>query len=330
MQASIVEEVIAFSALDNLKDLTCMSLLSVCVDNTIVQLSHSCQTKKVIQTFTDYCNGSMARSKIGEHSSKNAKTDSLPTELLTVERSEAQQEETILSASVNYIHCQLRRLKNNSSILKEAMLTVIPYHRSKVQFTFENHCTLTRQISKQSEKQDFFGDTDWNQYLDEEKMGFIMFECGLEDIGIKFIKRCGYDSRKSNDLEKEIHPEIEEKSTNTPANDYNVLRKISKTLDQPSPSKQSHSSFNCDQPWDTPASFPSCVSERGSFSSIEKNKKDHNQRHLKGDASSFIIELKTVWFNFAAPPRTPNTRKIDFTRYYILVYMHPSYILKLY
>ncbi|KFM73893.1 hypothetical protein X975_01877, partial [Stegodyphus mimosarum] len=85
MQASIVEEVIAFSALDNLKDLTCVSLLSVCVDNTLIQLSHSCQAKKVIQTFTDYCNGSIARSKISERSAKKAKTDSLPTELLTVE-----------------------------------------------------------------------------------------------------------------------------------------------------------------------------------------------------------------------------------------------------
>lgn len=315
MQASIVEEVIAFSALDNLKDLTCMSLLSICIDNTIVQLSHSCQTKKVIQTFTDYCNGSMARSKIGEHSTKNAKTDSLPTELLTVERSEAQQEETILSASVTYIHCQLRRLKNNSSILKEAMLTVIPYHRSKVQFTFENYCSLNRQISKQGEKQDFFADADWNQYLDEEKMGFIMFECGLEDIAVKFVKRCGYDTPKCIEAEKEIVPEVEDKSTHIPANDYNVLkRKISKSLDQPSPSKQSHSSFNCDQPWDTPVSFPSGVFERGSYTSIDKPKPDPDQRHLKGDASSFIIELKTVWFNFAAPPRTPNTRKIDFTR----------------
>ncbi|GIY39866.1 uncharacterized protein KIAA1109 [Caerostris extrusa] len=169
MQASIVEEVIAFSALDNLKDLTCVSLLSVCIDNTLIQLSHSCQAKKVIQTFTDYCNDNVARTKINDRSSKKTKTDSLPTELLTVETSETQQEETVLSASVTCIHCQLRRLKNNSSILKEAMLTVIPYHRSKVEFTFENYSFLGRQLVKQNEKQDTFMDSDWNQYLDEEK-----------------------------------------------------------------------------------------------------------------------------------------------------------------
>lgn len=34
-----------------------------------------------------------------------------------------------------------------------------------------------------------------------------------------------------------------------------------------------------------------------------------------GRTSSCVIDLKTVWFNFAAPPRAPITRKIDFTRY---------------
>lgn len=33
-----------------------------------------------------------------------------------------------------------------------------------------------------------------------------------------------------------------------------------------------------------------------------------------GNTVSCVIELKTVWFNFAAPPPTPITRKIDYTR----------------
>ena len=35
---------------------------------------------------------------------------------------------------------------------------------------------------------------------------------------------------------------------------------------------------------------------------------------MSGNTVSCIIELKTMWFNFAAPPRTPITRKIDYTR----------------
>lgn len=34
----------------------------------------------------------------------------------------------------------------------------------------------------------------------------------------------------------------------------------------------------------------------------------------KRDITSFMVELRTVWFNFAAPPHTPFTKKIDFTR----------------
>lgn len=33
-----------------------------------------------------------------------------------------------------------------------------------------------------------------------------------------------------------------------------------------------------------------------------------------GRASSCMIDFKTVWFNFAAPPSVPITRKIDYTR----------------
>lgn len=38
LQVSIVEEIISFSALDNIKDLTCVSLFSVCFDNITVKL----------------------------------------------------------------------------------------------------------------------------------------------------------------------------------------------------------------------------------------------------------------------------------------------------
>jgi len=34
------------------------------------------------------------------------------------------------------------------------------------------------------------------------------------------------------------------------------------------------------------------------------------------NTSSCVIELRAVWFNFAAPPHAPITRKIDFTRYF--------------
>lgn len=38
LQVSIVEEIISFSALDNIKDLTCVSMFSVCFDNVSAKL----------------------------------------------------------------------------------------------------------------------------------------------------------------------------------------------------------------------------------------------------------------------------------------------------
>lgn len=41
-----------------------------------------------------------------------------------------------------------------------------------------------------------------------------------------------------------------------------------------------------------------------------------NEINGKGgsNVSSCVVELKVVWLNFAAPPRAPITRKIDYTR----------------
>lgn len=43
LQVSIVEEIISFSALDNIKDLTCVSLFSVCFDNITLKLHYDSQ-----------------------------------------------------------------------------------------------------------------------------------------------------------------------------------------------------------------------------------------------------------------------------------------------
>lgn len=54
---------------------------------------------------------------------------------------------------------------------------------------------------------------------------------------------------------------------------------------------------------------PPPPSANGTNNAVVVNKSNNN-----GRASSCVIELKMVWFNFAAPPRAPITRKIDFTR----------------
>lgn len=51
LQGSIVEEIISISALDNIKDLTCVSLFAVCLDNVTARFHCDKQAKEVLQTF---------------------------------------------------------------------------------------------------------------------------------------------------------------------------------------------------------------------------------------------------------------------------------------
>ncbi|CAL4241100.1 unnamed protein product, partial [Meganyctiphanes norvegica] len=51
LQASVVEEVISFSALDNIRDLTCVSLFSVCLDNVSLQFYSGHQSNKSVQMY---------------------------------------------------------------------------------------------------------------------------------------------------------------------------------------------------------------------------------------------------------------------------------------
>lgn len=51
LQASIVEEVISFSALDNIRDLTCVSLLAICLEELTTKFHFS----KQVCTIQIFC-----------------------------------------------------------------------------------------------------------------------------------------------------------------------------------------------------------------------------------------------------------------------------------
>uniref|UniRef100_T1J6C2 Bridge-like lipid transfer protein family member 1 C-terminal domain-containing protein n=1 Tax=Strigamia maritima TaxID=126957 RepID=T1J6C2_STRMM len=286
LQASIVEEVISFSALDNIHDLTCVSLLAVCFENLSGQLYLSSQAKKVIQTFSDDSPDSSLRVKTKETNLKKSKNDWFSTEPITIETSQVQQEEQVLSFDVNKVHMQLRRLKNSSSVLKEALLTVISKQHSKVFFTFEKLMSPLplSNSSVERDRVDAFGLHDPN---DDERMGFNMFECGLEDFGIKMVKRVGFGSNQTRERDSV------ETLTSSPLmsaegeGDANVRREK-----EPEPHND-------------------CEECRAGGDDV---KPTTHAKRMKEDTSSCMIELKMIWFNFAAPPHTPNTRKIDFTR----------------
>jgi hypothetical protein len=68
----------------------------------------------------------------------------LQDEPFTFESSETQKEEILMTGSLQKMHAQLRRLRNDSSILKDAYITAIPNHKSKV--TTKLHITLSLKV----------------------------------------------------------------------------------------------------------------------------------------------------------------------------------------
>ncbi|KMQ88545.1 hypothetical protein RF55_11949 [Lasius niger] len=127
----------------------------------------------------------------------------------------------------------------------------------------------------------------------EDRLGFIMFECGLEGIKLKVVKRSQFEKNENGDNNKKNETEVfctdsvksqEELDNNTAAATTTEAETKPASV---SASTQMNMSATC-------TSLTSKVAN--------------------GNTVSCVIELKTVWFNFAAPPRTPITRKIDYTR----------------
>ncbi|XP_046668210.1 transmembrane protein KIAA1109 homolog isoform X3 [Homalodisca vitripennis] len=325
LQASVVEEVISFSALDNLRDLTCVSLLAVSFEGITARFHCGKQAREVVQTFHRPTVLPSGQKKTGVFAKGGkafllghqtaAVTDVITGEPVYIETSEKQQEESVITLRINKVHTQLRRLRNESTILKDAVITAIPSHCSRVMFTTCSQLSTQPQSRNLPDSATMNSDEPAVVCLSEDKLGFIMFECGLEGVSIKVVKRSKFDKeedeiknvatenetnytdsvRSKDDIEVSVVNEVnkssslkpEEKSATHPETPGNVSASAGET-NQPDPSVDPAAS----------STQPSAVALNG------KN----------GNASSCVIEVRQVWFNFAAPPRAPITRKIDFTR----------------
>lgn len=104
------------------------------------------------------------------HLSSHTRNDNIPGEPILIETSEKQQEELVITCDISKAHAQLRRLKNEGCGAQdgETIVTAIPIHKSRAMFD-------CMKFPEESNK--------------ELLIGFIMFECGLEGIRTKMIKR---------------------------------------------------------------------------------------------------------------------------------------------
>jgi hypothetical protein len=275
------------------------------------------------------------------HLSSQTRPDNVPGEPILIETSEKQLEELIITLDIGKAHAQLRRLKNEGCTMQEAqtVITAIPCHRSRAMFD----------CAKMPEEANGDG---------TDKLGFIMFECGLEGVSVKIVKRSQFE--KSENAEEnlknesqEVQPEPNQSSLtgNNPLNLVTLLNeagggKAAATaalakigVKRPSTPKVSLASKEKNVPatdLKSRESFRESVKMReksgpktSECSNADEDEKMAGSSTKAGDTSSqalvaatndngknssCVIELKTVWFNFAAPPRAPITRKLDYTR----------------
>lgn len=129
-----------------------------------------------------------------------------------------------------------------------------------------------------------------------------MFECGWEGVAIKIVKKSQFEHVECD------KPHIEKD---------NLLIETQKPTEDTTTTATT-----------TTAAEPQQQPKENSTPKIGEAEKNKNKKksttkvadgsvsHAKdtGNVSSCVIELKVVWFNFAAPPRAPITRKIDYTR----------------
>ncbi|GAB0095271.1 Protein KIAA1109 [Sergentomyia squamirostris] len=354
IQSSVVEEVISFAALDNVQDLSCASLLVVCFDSISTRFHFAKTTKASMHTFTQPTMRSGGLKKGGiirgtrallAHLSSQSRPDNVPGEPVLIETSEKQLEELVVTLDIGKAHAQLRRLKNEGCALQEnqTIVTAIPAHRSRAMF----------EVTKYPEEPS----------LEPFGLGFIMFEGGLEGIGVKIVKRSQFEKSEnaqdrikdpSTEPETTVDVQASAKKSNQPlpsastatdsapstaklgdnrsSTGSQIKKPLTPNLKPSTPKDKLIIGLDFNKSRDRESvgresgkgSQSAPVKPQDSVITIEDDppKEPQNpgnntvaaQKNDNGKASSCILDLKTVWFNFAAPPRVPITRKIDYTR----------------
>lgn len=340
LQASIVEEIISFSALDNIRDLTCVSLFAVCLDRVTARFHSGRQARELVQIFQrpTVTTGSFAGKKrqgpmaflaaaAAAHGPSDRRAHSggaITGEPVFIETSEKQQEETVVSLCVGRVHAQLRRLTNDSSCLEDAVITAIPPHSSKVLFSMraatrsgpvDHYYMKDSEQQMQPEEQTQSTPSSASQH-DQDRLGFIMFECGLEGVSVKVVKRSqfekvdgGNDDKLTCKTDSDIYICAESVRSR---DDVDSVDKSEASTQTTLTSQQQHQQHQQQHTEQKPPPLPPPKEETppkesgGTVATVPPI--------ASGNVSSCVIDLKTVWFNFAAPPRAPITRKLDYTR----------------
>ena len=240
------------------------------------------------------------------------------TESEDAEAAELQREDMVGQLHIARIHGQLRRMKRNSNYSDNVVLTAIPEYRSKVLFTFHKQHDEFGEIDQEKRREDAGKEA-------EDVAGFIMFECGLEDINLKAATRSGYQGSSPGDEDNlqqidrilqdiKLRTQFDETASTSSKKRYSKVSSDSAGAAYSTKSEtKSETSRNTCHSADDEASDQSQKGSTDDVSDMVEEEEVINQQ-LQGNASSCVLEFKKVWFNFAAPPPSPKKKKLEFTR----------------
>jgi len=348
VQASLVEEVISISALERARELTCVSVLAASIDHITLQLLASSVTKCIDpkQAAAVGIKPSSIPAAVGGAAlESHGKPQALSREVSSDTNVEINRDDLVGSLDISCIHFQLRRMKKHSNYSDQVFLTAIPEHRSQVLFTFRGKNDITDKSVSPAKEEALTSSSTYRQGQKhpggsviagvEDTAGFIMFECGLESIQVRVARRKGYepkpvasadgpslDAPTQDDVKIDIS--YSESPTQTsvkiesekpsPAVEVVASGRLSMDADAESVASSSDGNSADDEASSHHSDAPAHV-EQDVNASEPMTPLSQTEDRLTGDAASGVLEFKTVWFNFAAPPPSPRKRKLEYTRF---------------
>ena len=311
--SALVEQLVDSSTIEHLNDCTCVSLFALNIGRSNFDYFSNKKERRSLHTFiTNNAQTPPAsifaaltqKDLVSKLFSKKVKKEQKEIEPLTIETQELLLEESVGLGSITKLHVQLNRLKNSSSLLNDALLTIIPKNNSKVDFEIVNIVNSAQspvkpfkmpaeKMMKKSQslnpkltRQDCLSNES-EPTADDNKPdllnSFIMFEAGLENIRVNGVK-------KKIITDEKLLPKSE--SNIEPSNDEEIKKEEAK------PDEKEKDEIKREvKPEDENAT-----------------QSDQTAASFMNNASSLGGTISCIWFNFAAPPKTPNTKKIDFTK----------------
>ncbi|KAG8134646.1 hypothetical protein E2320_007756 [Naja naja] len=267
LQASIEES----SGTATAKNVTHVSLVALCFDRIATQV----QTRRGSVTFEKYVHSNKMQPQSSGSLRSNAGAE--------------KGKEIAAKLNIHRIHGQLRGL--DTSDMGICAITAIPFEKSKVLFTLEELDDFS-----------FVDETDHQIVQDvtrigpsQEKWGWIMFECGIENLTIKGGRQSGAVLYNAfGNISKSI------------ATDRGGFLASNNSSDSPTGSGYntdvSEEILHCDcisAGSDTRSNSVSDEHDEGVES--DELKKDNPLRPPPPDSCSMKLTIKEIWFSFAAP-----------------------------